>query len=79
MTVRVKLLAYFRKHLPADAQGRWAEVELPENATPAALIKKLGIPPKLVSLILVNGECSGPGAFLKHDDEVRLLPPIPGG
>ena len=79
MTVRVKLVAHFTKYLPPNAEGRWAQVELPEHATPATLIDQLGIPPKLVSLILLNGKRSDQHAILHHSDEVRLLPPIPGG
>ena len=79
MKVRVKLLAYFRKYLPSNAEGKWAEIELPENATPATAMEKLGIPPKLISLIVVNGERSERNTPLQQGDEVRLLPPIPGG
>ena len=79
MTVRVKLLAYFVKYLPSNAEGRWAQIELPEQATPATVIEQLGIPPKLVSLILLNGKRTDHNAALQHGDEIRLLPPIPGG
>lgn len=79
MTTRVKLLAYFRKYLPPGAEGKWAEMDLPDGATASTLIERLGVPRELVSLILVNGERSDAGTPLKDGDEVRLLPPIPGG
>ena len=79
MTVHVRVMAHFVKYLPPNAKGRQADVELPENATPGMLIEKLGIPLKLVSLILVNRKLADQNALLQHGDEVRLLPAIPGG
>ena len=79
MNVRIKLLASLVKYLPPNATGRWAEVEAPEKATPITLMEKLGIPPKLISLILVNGKRSDGDTLLQEGDEIRLLPPIPGG
>ena len=79
MRVRLKLLASLSQYLPPEAKGRWAEVEAAENATPMRVAEKLGIPRKLVSLILVNGRHSDWDVLLHEGDEVRLLPPIAGG
>lgn len=80
MVVRVKLMAALRSKLPADAKGGVAEIELPDQATVAALLERLGIDGGHIHLVMVNGEQEPNRQRLLADgDEVVVFPPVAGG
>jgi len=55
MKVCVKLLATYRKLLPADAKNYKFEVEIPAGTTVAGLMSRYGVPLTEDSVFLVNG------------------------
>ena len=59
-----------------------AAVELPEGATVAELLDRMGgaqMPALRGIAVSVNAEYATPGRVLSHGDEVGLLPPVSGG
>jgi sulfur carrier protein ThiS len=80
VTVEVELFATLTPYLPPehDSRGR-ARVDLPDDATVADLASRLGIPPDLPRVVLVNGEAVEPDHRLRPDDQVTFFPPLAGG
>ena len=80
MTVEVELFATLTSYLPPghDSDGR-ARVDLPDGATVAELASRLGIPPDLPRIVLVNGEDAEADHRLAPDDRVTFFPPLAGG
>jgi molybdopterin converting factor small subunit len=79
MRLRVKLFAFlarFRGNLPA---GTPFEVELPDGATLADLLRLLQVPAQEVKMTFVNGLAQAEDWPLKDGDEVGVFPPIAGG
>jgi sulfur carrier protein ThiS len=83
MKVTLKLFATLADYLPAGARGNVAELELAAAPTVAGLIESFSLPPRLVHLVLVNGNFIAPdarsGAQLKDGDTLAIWPPIAGG
>jgi sulfur carrier protein ThiS len=82
--ITFKLYASLTQYLPADArQENTLEMELAEGATVGQVIEPLGMPPKLVHLVLVNGHYVPPPQrltrVLKEGDTLAIWPPIAGG
>jgi sulfur carrier protein ThiS len=80
VTVEVELFATLTPYLPPGHhhQGR-ARVELPDGATVADLAARLGIPPEVPRIVLVNGEEAEPERPLGSGDQVTFFPPLAGG
>lgn len=72
--IKVKLFAYFR-------ENRGKELSLPyfEGLTLNELVERLGINPKEVSIMLINGKHQTLDAYLSDGDTVALFPPVAGG
>ena len=83
MQITIKLFALLSSYLPAGAKGHEAPMQVPEGATPAAVIERLGLPPKLTHLVLVNGVYVPPAErarlTLHAGDALAIWPPIAGG
>ena len=83
MQITIKLFALLTSYLPAGTKGHEASIEVPEGATPAAVIERLGLPPKLTHLVLVNGvyvpPAERPQLRLRPGDALAIWPPIAGG
>lgn len=83
MKVTLKLFATLADYLPAGARGNAAELELATAPTVAGLIESFRLPPRLVHLVLVNGNFVGPEAraqrVLDEGDTLAIWPPIAGG
>jgi sulfur carrier protein ThiS len=79
MTARVKLHAILRKYLPPDAVDYTAVVELPDGATVADAIAKLGIPPTHAKMLVSGDDYLEPDTVLRDGQEVNVFPPIAGG
>jgi molybdopterin synthase sulfur carrier subunit len=77
MKIRVDLQAYLGDYAPGDG-GRFA-YEMPEGATVADLIRKLGVPEELASVITIGDEAIDASQALKEGDRVTVIPPMAGG
>lgn len=75
--VRVRLYASLNKY--SLNENNFFDVELEEGSSVEGLLKKLGIPPKYATLVIVNGNQQKKTAILQDGDEVRLFPPVAGG
>lgn len=83
MKVTVKLFALLGKHLPPGTKGNEAEMEVPDGATPMAIMDMLHVPHGSAHLVLINGVFVAPPAWtstrLEAGDALAVWPPIAGG
>jgi sulfur carrier protein ThiS len=84
MRVTFKLYAMLADHLPETARKTNSlELDVSPGSTVGELIDKFKLPPKLVHLVLVNGEFVPPaersGRMLAEGDVLAIWPPIAGG
>ena len=79
MRVEVRLFATLAAFLPPHGRDGAAELELPEGSTVADVAQRLGIPPGLARVVLVNGCDIGSDASLAARDVVTIFPPLAGG
>ena len=74
MELTVKLFANFR-----DGRFREASREVPEGTSIADIVVGLGIDPKAVGVVLVNGRHAALEASPAPSDTVAIFPLIGGG
>ena len=79
MRVEVRLFATLAPFLPPHSRDGAAELEIPEGSTVADVARRLGIPPDLARVVLVNGRDIGSEARLTARDVVTIFPPLAGG
>lgn len=79
MLLEVRLYSGLEKYADNTAYGQPLAVELPEKATIAMLLTKLGIPEEEVFSVLVNGIHHNLNDQLTDGDRVALFPPVGGG
>lgn len=79
MRVEVRLFATLAAFLPPDGRDGAAELEVPEGSTVTEVTRRLGIPPDLARVVLVNGRDVGSEALLSTCDVVTIFPPLAGG
>ena len=79
MRITMVCFGAMRDHLPADASGNRAELELPEGATVEDAVDALGAPRELVFSLLVDGTHAHLDHVLGEGSEVTLMPPFAGG
>jgi sulfur carrier protein ThiS len=77
MKLRVELQAYLEQYAP-DERGT-LDYDLADGATVAQLLRKLGVPDELASVIIVSGEATSMDHVLANGDQVTLVPPLAGG
>jgi sulfur carrier protein ThiS len=77
MNIRVELQAYLGDYAPGDS-GTFA-YEMPDGATVADLIRKLGVPVELAAVITIGDEAVHDSQALKDGDRVTVIPPVAGG
>jgi sulfur carrier protein ThiS len=77
MEVEVKLFNLLRRYSPCGQTV--FPVQLPLGASLKGLLRRLGIPPAVQRIVLVNGRRVGEEALLSPDDTVVLMSPIEGG
>jgi len=77
MKVHVQLLGYLAKYSPTKEETFWLEME-PE-ATLGRLLEKIGFPPDLEKMVLVNGTRSNEATRLAEGDEIFIFSPAAGG
>jgi molybdopterin synthase sulfur carrier subunit len=74
MKLEIKLFASLQKFMP-NAEN----VDLDDNCTVLDLLKKIGINPSEVAIILVNGQHVELDQTLSGGETVAFFPPIAGG
>ena len=83
MKITFKLFALLAKYLPRGATGHTVQVEVPDGASPHAVLAMFHVPPAACQLLLVNGHFVAPGERdryrLKENDALAVWPPIAGG
>jgi sulfur carrier protein ThiS len=84
MRVTFKLYAMLSDHLPDEARKTNAlTLDVPPGRTVGQVIDEFNLPPKLVHLVLVNGNYIPPveraGRALAEGDVLAIWPPIAGG
>lgn len=84
MQITFKLYASLTPYLPEGARrDNQVPLKLAEGSTVGQVIAPLGLPPKLVHLVLVNGKYIEPDArmstTLTEGDVLAIWPPIAGG
>lgn len=83
MKIRLKLYATLSDYLPEGAVNNAVEIDVPDDATPHAVIDRFNLPRRLTHLVLVNGVYADKGerdvALLKEGDTLAIWPPIAGG
>jgi molybdopterin synthase sulfur carrier subunit len=77
MKIRVELQAYLEDYAPGD--GAIFAYELPDGATVADLIRKLGVPEELASVLVIGDEAVDASHALKEGDRLTVIPPVAGG
>jgi molybdopterin converting factor small subunit len=75
MQITVKLHASLRPYGKSDSKYGLFSLETSEKATVRKVIQELGIPPKKVRMILVNGRGVDSESILSNGDRVALFPP----
>lgn len=83
MMITLKLFATLGDYLPPGSRFNQVELALPDGITVADAIEPLGLPARLVHLVLVNGVYLAPPERvvrrLAGGDTLAIWPPIAGG
>lgn len=79
MRVTVNLHASLMKFVPPGSTGRTAVLEMPDGATVADVISRLGIPAGHTKMIVSGDEHLELTTALRDGQEVNLFPPLAGG
>ncbi|HEX9014389.1 MAG TPA: MoaD/ThiS family protein, partial [Chloroflexota bacterium] len=66
-----------RRYLPRESE--WIDLELPEGATPATVLERLGIHPGEVWLVRANREVVPEDHALQDGDDLEIFEPVGGG
>lgn len=76
MMVNVQLLGYLARYSPTGKEIFTQELGL--EATIGRLLEKIGFPPDMEKMVLVNGHQSNEASRLADGDEYLFSPPRPG-
>ncbi len=79
MPLQIFLNATLRQHVPGYNPYQGISLEVPPGTDVAQVIDRLGLPPKEVTLIMVDGRRQEPDFILQGDERLGLFPPIGGG
>ena len=79
MRVEVRLFATLAAFLPPDGLAGAAVLDLPEGSTVADVPTRLGIPPDMPWVALLNGDDAPGERPLAPGDQLALFPPLAGG
>lgn len=77
--VKVRVYATLRQYLPDLPMGESTVLSLPEGATVADVMDRLGIPGSEVRKCFVNGLQREQDYPLRGQDELAFFPPVGGG
>jgi sulfur carrier protein ThiS len=83
MKITVKLFATLGQYLPAGAERHQVEIEVPDGTTPAAVIERLHVPPRMAHLVMIDGVFvppeERPYRRLHEREQLAIFPPVAGG
>jgi len=79
VTVEVRLFATLAQFLPPGSTDASATLDVPDGATIADVARRLGIPPGLDRVLLLNGREAEPEDRLHAGDVLDIFPPLAGG
>jgi molybdopterin synthase sulfur carrier subunit len=79
MRITVSLHASLMRFLPAGSSGRAAVLEMPNGATVADVMSRLGIPAGHTKMMVSGTEQLELTTTLRDGQEVSLFPPLAGG
>ncbi len=80
MRIELRLFASLRKKLPPGSPRGKCDLELPDNATVAAVLTHMDIPFASAQMVLVNGEHDRDfDRPLRDGDVLSIFPPVAGG
>lgn len=83
MKITVKTAGLLEAYLPPDRQGKTAEVEVAQGATPLDVMTQLGFPLEDSYLVVLNGtalpRAERATRELAEDDILAVMPPLKGG
>jgi sulfur carrier protein ThiS len=79
MRIRVELSSALRHHVADYDPESGVSLDLPAGSDAAGLIKALGIPPKEITVIMVDRRAVKPEHPLADGDLVGLFPALGGG
>jgi sulfur carrier protein ThiS len=83
MKIQFKTGGIFVEHLPPGTSGSTAELEVSEGATPADVMRQLGMPMDENYLVSLNGAVvvisERDTKVLAEDDQLAIMPPLKGG
>jgi len=83
MRIRLKLYATLGRFLPTGAVDNAIEIDVPEDASPNAIVDRFQVPRELTHLVLINGVFAPrddrDSAILKDGDTLAVWPPVAGG
>jgi sulfur carrier protein ThiS len=68
-----------RQYVPGYDPYRGISLEAPPGASCAQVIHRLGLPPREVTLIMVDGRRREADFILQGNERLGLFPPIGGG
>ncbi len=79
MQISVKLLATYRKKLPAGTKGSTCFLEVPAHFAVRQIVEQFELTYDSSNVILLNGQVAEPDQILKNDDVVCVFPAFAGG
>ena len=79
MRVSVKLIASYRKLLPAGTQGNTVEIDIPRGTTVAGVLTRFDVPLDESSVVLVNGLGVDMNTPLTEGDKLAAFSAVAGG
>jgi len=79
VTVEVRLFATLARFLPPGSRDGSAVLDVPDGATIDAVMRRLGIPPGLERVLLLNGSEADPEQPVRTGDVIDVFPPLAGG
>jgi sulfur-carrier protein len=77
--IEVRLFATLERYLPPGSRAGAATLDVPEGSTASDVAQRLGIPPGLERVLLINGHEATPDRTLAAGDVLDLYPPLAGG
>lgn len=77
--IEVRLYATLHKYSPEAGIGEAVILQMPEGASLADLLVRLGVPESEMKTAFVNNRPQDEGYLLCDGDRVALFPPIAGG
>ena len=77
MAIRVKMLAQFGQYAPGGKKE--FSLDLKPEETAEQVVARLGLPPDLPRVVLVNGRRVEPDTAFKDGDTLTLFPMVDGG